>query len=180
MKSILWEGRHSIEYFCLATQDNMHILEGTVVLLLDDLPTKVLYKIECDLKWNTRAVVVQQDRSGDVKHLRLSTDDRQIWQADGSIVSSATTPYDVDLEITPATNTLPVRRTRLQEGESQQIDVLWIRFPSLAVEQSQQRYTRVDQNRYLFELSATGYRAMLEVDELGLIIAYNDLWQRTG
>ncbi|WP_148681759.1 putative glycolipid-binding domain-containing protein [Candidatus Nitrososphaera gargensis] len=56
--------------------------------------------------------------------------------------------HDVDLEVTPATNTLPIRRLCLEDGKSQQVDAVWVHFPSLTLEWLQQRYTGIDRRHY--------------------------------
>ncbi len=86
---------------------------------------------------------------------------------------------DVDLGITPSTNTLPIRRLNLQVGESADVTAAWVRFPELTVEPLAQRYTRLDERRYRYE-STTGFSAELEVDELGLVVRYGDIWERVG
>jgi hypothetical protein len=40
-----------------------------------------------------------------------------------------------------------------------------------------QTYTRLAPNRYRYQ-SATGFAAELDVDDLGLVIRYGDLWER--
>ena len=64
IKALLWEdkGNHSLEYFNLTTKDNAFVLEGTIVLLLEGLPTRINYNnIECDKNWKTRDVAIRQE-----------------------------------------------------------------------------------------------------------------------
>lgn len=180
MRSILWKSDDGLssEYFTLATHGDAFALDGTVILLLEGLPTRINYRVECDKDWRTRLVVVHQDRSDGIKHLALKADERQVWQTDASTIPHLMGIYDVDLEITPATNTLPIRRLSLKVGESRQVDAAWIRFPSLALERLCQRYTRIADRVYKYENPLTGFEAQLEVDEFGLVVSYDGLWQR--
>jgi len=180
MGPILWKksSDHSVEYFNLTIYESASVLEGTVVLLLDHLPTRITYKVECDKYWKTRVAIIHQERAGDTEHLTLKVNEEQIWQTDEFTVPFATGLHDVDLEITPATNTLPVRRLGLKEGESQLVDAVWVRFPSLSLERLHQRYTRIDHRLYKYENPLIGYQAELEVDEFGLITRYDDLRYR--
>jgi uncharacterized protein len=50
---------------------------------------------------------------------------------------------DIDLSVTPLTNTFPIRRLQLGVGESAEIEAAYIEFPSLLVSRSFQRYTRL-------------------------------------
>src|SRR5712664_99467 len=38
---------------------------------------------------------------------------------------------DIDLAVTPATNTLPIRRLNLEVGQSQEVTAAWLKFPDL-------------------------------------------------
>nr|AFK24808.1 protein of unknown function DUF1089 [uncultured archaeon] len=183
MKAILWENNdnRSLEYFTLTSNDNAFVLEGTVLLLLEGLPARVAYKIECDRHWKTRAVTIRQERSGNTNHLTLKASNRQIWKTTkGSTVPFAAGIHDIDLEITPSTNTIPIRRIGLKEGESAHVDAVWVRFPSLKLERLQQIYTRISRRLYKYECPSTGYQAQLEVDGSGVIISYDELWHRVA
>jgi hypothetical protein len=178
MKAILWKStdNSSLEYFSLAA----FALEGTIILLLKGLPARITYRIECDRCWKTRNVSIHQERAGKTTHLTLKVDSKQMWKAKESAVAFATGMYDIDLEVTPATNTIPIRRIRLKEGESQQVDAVWVRFPSLKLERLRQRYTRIDRRHYKYESLSTGFKAHLEVDKFGLIVSYGNLWRRVA
>ena len=84
---------------------------------------------------------------------------------------------DVDLGVTPATNTLPIRRLNLPIGRSQDVTAAWIKFPDLTLKPLRQRYTRLSENNYRYE-SDTGFSTNLVVDELGLAIDYVGGWER--
>ncbi len=103
MSPILWENksRHSVEYFNLSATDITHVLEGWVILLLRRMPTRVHYRIECDLQWRTRAVSSEQECSRDARSLTLTVDENQVWRQDNKPISLAAGLFDVDLEITP-------------------------------------------------------------------------------
>ena len=87
---------------------------------------------------------------------------------------------DADLGISPSTNTLPIRRLNLAVGESRELTAAWVRFPELTVEPLAQRYTRLAERRYRYESTVSGFTAELEVDDLGLVISYENIWQRVA
>src|SRR5205814_2718699 len=53
---------------------------------------------------------------------------------------------DVDLGITPSTNTLPIRRLGLAVGQAKEVRAAWIVFPELEVRLLTQTYTRLDRS----------------------------------
>ena len=55
---------------------------------------------------------------------------------DGAVTRGLKGCTDVDLECSPATNTLPIRRLRLAVEAREQVQAAWIRFPGLTVEKS--------------------------------------------
>ncbi len=85
---------------------------------------------------------------------------------------------DVDLEISPATKTIPIRRLGLREGKAQEIRTAWLLDPDLTVEPSRQRYTRVAGRRYRFENLDSGYAVEIDLDDLGLVVLYPGGWRR--
>jgi hypothetical protein len=87
---------------------------------------------------------------------------------------------DVDLGITPATNTLPIRRLDPAIGESVAVTAAWVRFPELTVESLPQTYTRLAERRYRYESAGGAFVAAIEVDDLGLVIAYEGGWRRVA
>jgi uncharacterized protein len=86
---------------------------------------------------------------------------------------------DVDLNVTPATNTLSLRRLNLEVGASAEVVAAWVRFPELTVEPLWQRYTRIAEDRYGYE-SDGGFTSELRVDELGLVVSYKGLFVRVS
>ncbi|MDI3299391.1 MAG: putative glycolipid-binding domain-containing protein, partial [Bacillota bacterium] len=87
---------------------------------------------------------------------------------------------DVDLSITPATNTLPIRRLRLSPGESRAIQVLYVAFPTLDLRPVEQRYTRLQDDGpcAVYRYESGTFRADLRVDGDGLVLDYPGVWQR--
>ncbi len=179
---LLWKkgDNTSIEYFALHRRRDFFVLEGTFVLLLQQLPAKVTYRIVCDSSWRTKQVYVCHDSSGRISRLRLEVDGKQTWREGDTVIPFATGLFDVDFEISPATNTLPIRRMQLRVGESQESTAIWVRFPLLNPGPLQQRYTRLSSNCYAYEAPTLGFKAQLEVDDSGLIVSYGDLWTRMG
>jgi len=86
---------------------------------------------------------------------------------------------DIDLALTPATNTIAIRRLNLQVGSSQSIIAAWVKSPELTVQSLPQRYTRLGKDTYRYE-SNTGFSADIAVDDLGLVAAYPGGWERIG
>ena len=85
---------------------------------------------------------------------------------------------DIDIAVTPFTNTLPIRRLNLEVGEAAEIDVVYVTVPDLTLSPAPQRYTRLDDRIYRFESLDSGYTADITVDDHGLVTDYPGLFRR--
>jgi hypothetical protein len=95
------------------------LLKGTVIGVLEDQrPMVASYEIHCDENWLTHRVQVERTIGGDVKTLSLSVESRGVWRISGQELAKVRGCLDVDLAVTPATNTLPIRRLDIPIGKS--------------------------------------------------------------
>ena len=147
-------------------------LRGTVLTHEAKQPIEIRYSVAVDAAWATRDVEVLVAFAGG--DLREPVELGGLWsgkerppELEGSV--------DVDLSFTPATNTLPIRRLRLEVGEEAEIAVAWLRWPELRVERVLQRYTRLEKDRYRY--SQDEFKAELVVDEHGLVLEYEGIWR---
>ena len=61
-------------------------------------------------------------------------------------------------------------------GASADVRAAWVRFPELAIELLEQRYTRLAAHRYLYESAGGTFRRELTVDDHGFVVDYPGLW----
>jgi hypothetical protein len=83
----------------------------------------------------------------------------------------------VDLNFSPSTNLLPIRRLELAVGEEGPAAAAWLRFPSLRLERLDQTYRRLGERAYRYESADGAFRRDIEVDEAGLVTRYPGLWE---
>ena len=122
---------------------------------------------------------VERTIGSDAKNLVVSVESRGVWRSAGQELHDVHGCDDVDLALTPATNTLPIKRLKLPVGGSESVVAAWIKFPELTIEPLSQRYTRIGKNTYRYE-SNTGFSAEIVVDDLGLVTTYPGGWERIG
>jgi hypothetical protein len=153
-------------------------VSGTVLAAQGGVPLRVEYLIECDPRWQTRRVHVEQSLGGVHGSIRLERDENGRWLRNGADEKLLQGCIDVDLGITPSTNALPVNRLRLPVGASSEIDAAWIRFPELTVMPARQSYRRLSEREYEYRNVSSGFTAALAVDEDGLPTDYGGIWSR--
>jgi hypothetical protein len=174
MTSVLWRGPGgSLERCTLVETRAGARLAGTVLMLAAGAPLEVRYAVDVNRYWlTTRAEI----RVTDGASLLLDTDGRGHWAAGGRRVVELDGCRDVDLEITPATNTLPIRRLQPAAGRPVEARAAWVRFPSLDLEPLDQTYERLSETSFRYR--SGDFEAELEVDDDGLVVRYGDLWER--
>jgi hypothetical protein len=168
-----------MEHFQLRQAPPGWQLSGTVITVADGQPLLVAYTVDCSSDWQTQAVALSVTDSGEQRTIALRPDADRRWLLDGEPIESVTGCMDVDLGVTPATNTLPIRRLDLAVGEGANVVATWVQFPSLDIRPLSQRYTRLSDRIYRYE-SDTGFTADLEVDDAGVVTAYPGGWERVG
>lgn len=180
LADVLWQrqGQTSLEHFRLSGMPGMFVLHGIVLSRAEAVPQQIQYTVTCGLDWITRAVDVTAIEGSHVHRLQLVRDPKGVWRRDAEVLQEFEGLSDVDLQITPATNTLPIRRLQLGIGQSVETDALWIRFPELTLERLPQRYTRAAGHRYIYESRGGAFRAVLDVDGEGVVVRYGDVWGR--
>ena len=179
MRAIRWEdwsGR-GLQHVVLGEGGDIVVAEA-VCIVAEDGDYAVRYRIECDAGWRCRALDVEIIGTGST--LRLRADGRGRWtDATGTRLPALDGAIDVDLPITPFTNTLPIRRLALAGGASAEIDVVYVRTPALSVEVDRQRYTCIEPlRRYRYEAVDGSFTADVEVDDAGLVLTYPGLFRR--
>src|SRR2546421_1468647 len=111
---ILWQGltAPSLERFMLTPSASGFELRGLILQTDLDVPYVVRYAIEVDQSWFTRKVDVEVENGGH-RTVKLSSSSRGVWSRDGRPAPDLARCDDIDLEWSPSTKTLPIRRLRL-------------------------------------------------------------------
>jgi uncharacterized protein len=171
--TILWQASDGGSEICvLEPAGRGRRLRGIVLTHEAKEPIEVRYTVTVDASWVTTDVEVLVSFAGG---------DLRQPPALGALWSGEERPpeyedcVDVDLSFTPSTNTLPIRRLRLDVGEEAEIAVAWLVWPELRFERAVQRYARLADDRYRY--TQDGFEAELTVDEDGLVLDYEGLWR---
>jgi hypothetical protein len=151
-------------------------LGGDVVLVEGGERCAVVYQVDCDREARTLLASVRLKREGAQFECHLARSDDDRWTVNGSPAPQLDGLADVDLSVTPSTNTPPIRRLRLTVGQHAEVTAAWVRFPGLDVVPLRQIYRRVGLDTYEYEAPALDFAAVLRCDEDGIVRRYGDLW----
>ena len=83
---------------------------------------------------------------------------------------------DLDLNFSPSTNLLPLRRMALDIGQTAIVKAAWLRFPSFTLEPLDQVYRRLAVETYRYESAGGEFVRDLTVNPAGFVTSYPDFW----
>jgi uncharacterized protein len=152
-------------------------LQGTALFALDLQPCHLAYEVDCDAAWHTRsAAVAGWIGRGTVRLVILARPERR-WDLDGADQPAVAGCVDLDLNFTPATNLIAIRRLALNIGDAADAPAAWLAFPEMRLEKLAQRYERVSVEQYRYQAPGVHYAEMLDVSGAGFITRYPGLWE---
>jgi hypothetical protein len=174
--TVLWQGVETgaLDRCRLAAVPDGLRLSGTVLTAEFGTPLEVRYLVEAGPDGRTRRVELELD-GGAVRRV-LVADGAGRWRWEGGPeLAEVAGALDVDLTVTPATNTLPIRRLAGSGLDQADLRMAWVQFPDLSVVPSTQRYERLAADRWRF--STGDFTAELLVDPDGLVLDYGGLFR---
>lgn len=171
-----------LEHLRLAMHNDGVVADGIVLGLTEGRPFRVAYEVRCDVGWRVRTVGVGVPGS-EQPGVNVRSDGEGNWTTlDGRALPELRGCIDVDISVTPFTNTLPIRRLGLAPMESAEVSVAYFEGTELQAWPEPQRYTCLEKSdggglyRYL---SLEGeFTVDLPVDADGLVLDYPGLFKR--
>lgn len=139
-------------------------------------PVRLEYLVVCDEDWQTRSASVSGWVGDEVISIDVSVDEARRWRLNGIEVPEVEGCVDIDLNFSPSTNLLPIRRLRLNIGDEVAATAAWLRFPDFKLEPLEQSYRRISSAGYRYESGAGSFVAQLSVNEAGFVTGYPNLW----
>jgi hypothetical protein len=172
-----WDGCEAgLEHVDLSPADGGIDVSGVVIGREDEARFGLSYRLKLDASWRTREAHLQTT-SG--RALHLESNGQGGWTENGRGRPDLQGCIDIDIQATPLTNTLPIRRLDWLPVESTDIRLCYVETPGLTVSPQDQRYTALTPGSlYRFESLDSGFTADLPVDEDGLVLDYPGLFRR--
>jgi len=179
LESILWHGfaLSGHEACRLFSQGPYWYLEGTTVFSHEQRPCRLDYQVVCDAAWRTLSAKVEGWLGKTVADIQIKTDPTQHWWLNEIEQPDVMGCIDVDLNFSPSTNLIPIRRLNLAVGEKAEVKAAWLRFPSFKLEPLPQQYYRLGETAYHYESAGGQFVSDLKVNRSGFVIDYPGIWQ---
>ena len=177
-QSILWRRIDTAghEAARIYGDDDGWYLDGAAIFLHEGNPCRLEYLIECDAEWRTTTATIDGWVGDEVIAHEIVVSEDGIWYVDEIEIKAVEGCVDIDLNFSPITNLLPMRRLALAGGESKTVTAAWLRFPSFELERLDQTYTRLDEITVKYESRGGEFVRTLKVNSDGLVLEYPDYW----
>jgi len=178
-KIIVWKSTYvnTTEFTTISLKGNI-VVNGHITGQGLGQFVNVNYKLEINKKWEIQTVkiILQSDNSFNISLYKNK--DNHWTNERGENLSQLNNCTDIDITLTPFTNSLPINRLQLNIGESKEIEVVYFDLPSNKFSPAKQRYTNLGNGIYKYESLASGFTANLQVDTEGLVLNYPGIWHR--
>lgn len=181
---LLWQTvqEPGLEHLSLDTYEQGTTADGSIIGVSDGQPFRLRYVIQVNAAFQIQMAQIAL-REPFTRQIQLRRDAAGVWTDKiGQELPALNGCTDLDIQVTPFTNTLPIRRFAWKVGETQQIEVAYVRMPDLQVSRVMQRYTCLEMSpegsRFRYENPSSGFSAEIHVDPYGLVVRYGDIWQR--
>lgn len=173
-----WLQGAGLERFEFLRAGDEWLLRGTILTLADDAAIEAKYELACDDSFRTTRAQVSVRGPGTERGLQIAVENGR-WYENGRENPNVKGAIDIDLGWSPSTNTLPIRRLKLEIGQaSGDFIAAWVRFPELVLEPLPQEYLRVSDRLYRYSSRGGAFTAELLVDEHGMVVNYQGFWER--
>jgi len=180
--AVQWPG---LEHVIVSADAIAWRAHGRVIMAEERLVT-VDYELRCDAAFRVTGLTISVTESAGGMRLALAADGDGHWEANGHARPDLDGCIDLDINCTPLTNTLPIRRLDWPAGQAHDLDVAYVSVPDLSVSRARQRYTLLardageEPGQRVFRYESGSFRADLPVDDHGLVIDYPGFWARVG
>ena len=196
MRFLIWTG---VEEWLTETA-SVELTEGGLratgtQLGADPEPFRVDYRLDATDGFVTRELDATSAGEGWRRTLALRHDGSGAWRAevdeegavpggpwDGAL-PDLQEARDIDLEFSPLTNTMPIRRSGLhRRAGAEDFLMAWVSVPDLGVHAMPQRYEHVrgEADGAVVRYSSANFAAELELDPGALVVLYPGLARRVS
>ncbi|RSN29283.1 hypothetical protein DL990_23955 [Amycolatopsis sp. WAC 01416] len=145
---------------------------GATTAVEDGKSWFVEYSIAVDTAWHTRRAEISGRSATGSRRTVLESGGDGRWRVDGVPDPRLDGCFDVDLESSSMTNTLPVHRLGLAPHAAAEAPAVYVRADDLAVERLEQRYERIADREFAYTAPVFDFSCVLRYDEHLLVVDY--------
>lgn len=180
LQTVIWNkiGSSGTEHFSLAREGGLLLGSGKVTYEEGNVLFYANYALELDEQWRTRKLKKEASGAGELEI--LSDGEGRWFLPDGKEIGELNGAIDVDLSVTPFTNSLPINRHEWEPGQKRNFEMVYVDVPHLRLYKVLQTYTFLEQKggMRIFAYHCRDFESVVYVDTAGFVIEYPDLFIR--
>nr|WP_294796502.1 putative glycolipid-binding domain-containing protein [uncultured Mucilaginibacter sp.] len=178
--NLLWQGREyfSLESCLVDSALDGCIINSAIVGYYQEKIYRVEYIIKTNTLWQTLFVEITAWHDNEKQNVVLKGDGNGNWTMNGKTMAEFAGCIDVDIPLTPFTNTLPINRLKQGKDQTQKIKVIYCDILEKKISAVRQKYTCISPTSYHYENVPNDFEATIEVDDLGFVVDYPELFVR--
>jgi hypothetical protein len=177
-RHIFWAGRvyDSREHCVIRHNSEGFVIQSTIVGSYEQKVYTIMYHIQTNAHWECLDFTVDSQINDSQMRRSWHRENKHWKNESGDILPEFDDCLDLDISLTPFTNTLPINRLHLNDGEKRQIKVIYFDILDVQVKPARQYYTCIDQSSYNFQTDDSDFEATIAVDDDGIVMDYPGLF----
>lgn len=177
MKKVVWQSDLLSTTETLSIEDTGEYRgKGQITGALKNHPLQVSYEFIIDHNWHVISVDIEVKAEKSFKFF-LERKNGKWYDLQGKYYPDLDNAIDIDISLTPFTNTLPIRRLKLAEGKREEITAVYFDLPDDVFKAVKQHYTNMGNGLYKYENIDKGFTSMIQTNEEGFVVDYPGIWQ---
>lgn len=180
--TILWTGieYYSLENCIVNSKEDSVSIDSVIIGSYENKIYRVDYHIETNQFWQTYLCEVKAQLDDKIEIVNIRSEGERSWSLNGKHSPEFDGCTEVDIPLTPFTNSLPINRLNLKPTEERLIKVIYIDILADQIRAVNQKYLRLSEEAYKYENVPNDFEAVIKVDRQGLVIDYPQLFVRTS
>ena len=177
--NILWSGveYYSLENCIIDSSDAGIVVTSTIVGSYHEKIYRVEYVIKLNSAWETQHCFLEFQYENEIRKLEFLNNDGK-WSLNGKYKAEFDGCTDVDIPLTPFTNSLPINRLKLCQSEEREINIVYIDLLENSMRHVKQKYRKISSGVYKYENIPNDFETEIKVDEEGFVVDYPELFIR--
>ncbi len=168
---------HSKEVCSIEILPKGNVIQSVITGKYNRVDYTVSYTIQTSTDWKVVGFNLQYSL-GEKNHTIHALHQPKGWLINQQLHKEFQNCIDIDITLTPFTNTLPINRLKLPLNKSQQIEVLYVDVLNNDIRVAKQQYTKKSLTEYNFQNVPNDFEADIAVDKEGFVVHYPELFER--
>lgn len=152
-------------------------VSSTVTGNYDSIKYTVEYTIRATLEWKTISFKISHTLNSASHQIEAEQKNGE-WIVNGKVREEFRNCIDIDITVTPFTNSLPIHRLDLQFNKPEKIEVFYINVLENSIYPVVQQYTKKSDTCYNFQNVPNDFEADIITDTEGFVVHYPELFER--